>query len=271
MQTQAKRSKKVATNAQTSGNACQDITCTRIARETGVAVRGASEVHRALCAPEFQRIGAYEIASRVVPARHVGGDFVCSFQQGNQTYAVLGDLMGKGLSAAMWITHIVDLVHRAAESSQNTCDLLAQLNTEILNSRVRAPLTSAVAVCVDHSTNQVSVASAGHPPAILVRGCSKVETISEGGPIMGVFPNARYACRDMELGQGDAIVAFSDGVIEAHNDNGEDFSIDRALKTLSAGAASPAKGKLGSLLAATEAFAADAQFDDVSLLVIQRS
>src|SRR4051812_36777085 len=202
---------------------CRGSSCTRIEKETRVAITGASEVHRALCAPEFQRIGDYEFASRVIPALHIGGDFVCTFQQGNQTFAVLGDLMGKGLSAAMWITHIVDLVHRAVEASQNTCDLLAHLNTEILNSRVRAPLTSAVAICVDHSTNQVSVASAGHPPAILVRGCSRVETIHEGGPIMGVFANARYACRDIELGRGDAIVAFSDGVIDAHNGDGEDF------------------------------------------------
>jgi sigma-B regulation protein RsbU (phosphoserine phosphatase) len=211
------------------------------------------------------------MASRVVPARHVGGDFVCTFQQGNQTFAVLGDLMGKGLSAAMWITHIVDLVHRAAESSLNTCDLLARLNVEILSSRVRAPLTSAVAICVDHSTNQVSSASAGHPPAVLVRANGKVETLHEGGPIMGVFPTARYTCSDMNLERGDAIVALSDGVIEAHNADGEDFTMDRVLKTLSGSAASPAKRKLVNLLEATESFSANAQFDDVSLLVIQRS
>jgi phosphoserine phosphatase RsbU/P len=247
------------------------MACTRIVRETSVAITGASEVHRALCAPEFERIGNYEIASRVVPARHVGGDFVCTIQQGNQTYAVLGDLMGKGLSAAMWITHIVDVVHRAAEGSLNTCDLLVRLNLEILSSRVRAPLTSAVAICVDHSTNQVSCASAGHPPAVLVRGCSKVETIHEGGPIMGVFPTARYACKEMTLERGDAIVAFSDGVVEAHNGDGEDFTMERVLKTLSTGAGWSAKRKLSGLLGATESFADDAQFDDVSLLVIQRS
>src|SRR3954462_12501180 len=101
----------------------------RTIHKAGTVTTGASEVHRALCSPELERIGEYEIASRVIPARHVGGDFVCSFQQGNQTFAVLGDLMGKGLSAAMWITHLVDLMHRAAEDSQNTCDLLARLNS----------------------------------------------------------------------------------------------------------------------------------------------
>lgn len=272
MQTQlVNGTKQVSSEAPIRRQICRTPACTRFEKETRVAIIGASEVHRALCAPDSQRIGAYEIASRVIHARYVGGDFVCTFQQGNQTYAVLGDLMGKGLSAAMWITHIVDLVHRAAESSQNTCDLLAKLNSEILNSRVRAPLTSAVAICVDHSTNQVSCSLAGHPPAVLVRANGKVETMREGGPIMGVSLNARYTCRDLGFEAGDAIVAFSDGVIEAHDNEGEEFTMERVLAVLAGEAEAPAKRKLIRLLEASENFAGDNQFDDVSLLVIQRT
>src|SRR3954453_7070881 len=66
---------------------------------------GAKEVHEALCAPARQRIGNFEIACSTVPARHVSGDFVITFEQNGEWYLALGDLMGKGLSAAMWLTH----------------------------------------------------------------------------------------------------------------------------------------------------------------------
>lgn len=244
---------------------------TEVSYDNRVAVTGASGVHRALCAPELQRIGEYELASQVLPAKHVGGDFVCSFQQGNQTFAVLGDLMGKGLSAAMWITHIIDLVHRSAEPSQNVCDLLGRLNLEIVNSRVRAPLASAVAICLDHVSDEVSVACAGHPSAVLVRRDAKTETIAEGGPVLGVFPHARYTCKTVQLGPGDAIAAFSDGITESHNSANEEFSVMRAIRLLSGAASAGAKQKITKLVGAASAFRAETEcVDDISMLVLQR-
>lgn len=249
---------------------CPRATCTRIEEETRMAITGASDVHRALCAPDSQRAGMYENSSRVIPARHVGGDFVCTFQQGKGTFAVLGDLLGKGIAAAMWITHIVDLVHRAGEESKNAGELLERLNAEILMSRVSAPLTSAIAICMDHDTRQISCSSAGHPPAVLVRSNARAETIQEGGPIMGVFQNARYTYRTLELGSGDAVVAFSDGVIEAHSETGEEFTMERAMAVLSESNRFSAVEKSNALLDATMDFGTEEQFDDVSLLVVQR-
>ena len=54
-------------------------------------------------------MGDFDIACSTVPARHVSGDFVITFEQNGAWYLALGDLMGKGLSAAMWLTHVLDL------------------------------------------------------------------------------------------------------------------------------------------------------------------
>src|SRR4051812_34119138 len=66
-------------------------------------VLGANQVHDALSAPGSQKIGQFEIANSIVPARHVSGDFAALFERNGSWYLALADLMGKGLSAAMWM------------------------------------------------------------------------------------------------------------------------------------------------------------------------
>lgn len=250
---------------------CNNRDCARVQREIRTAVSGAAEVHHALCAPEWQQVEDFEIATRIIPVRHVGGDFVCTLQVEGSTLAVLGDLMGKGLSAAMWITHIIDLVHRAAENFSMLSEMMAKLNAELIRSRVRAPLTSAFAILIDHRSSQVSCTSAGHPPAILVRADASTELLSEGGPLLGVFADAQYKVRTFGVGVNDAVVAFSDGVIETERSTDEQFSVERALRILARHAAAGARQKVAALFEASQAFGGGRVVDDVSALVVQHA
>src|SRR5262249_27803337 len=65
--------------------------------DTQTILLGAKQVYEALSAPASQKIGNFEIASSTVPARHVSGDFVTTFEQNGRWFLALGDLMGKGL------------------------------------------------------------------------------------------------------------------------------------------------------------------------------
>jgi sigma-B regulation protein RsbU (phosphoserine phosphatase) len=238
--------------------------------ESRIALTGASEIHHALCAPEFEQAGNFEVASRVLPLRHVGGDIVCTIHREHDSFLFLADVMGKGLAAAMWTTHLVDLLHRAAEGSRNTCELMTRLNQEIMRSRVRAPLTSAVAVHIDHHSDATYCSVAGHPAAVVLRNGSAPELVSEGGPILGVV-DTRYTCRKLHLAPGESIVAFSDGVLEIHNASQEEFGTERSVAALSLKAAVSAEEKVSSLLAATLAFAEGRQLDDISIMALQRN
>ncbi len=109
---------------------------------TGDLLLGAKEVHEALCAPASQRIGNFDIARAMVPARHVSGDFVATFEQNGAWFLAVGDLMGKGLPAAMWLTHVLDLIRRCCETGQTLPGIMQSLNREMHRSRVGVPLTS---------------------------------------------------------------------------------------------------------------------------------
>ncbi len=240
-----------------------------MARETRLAVTGAREVHRALSAPDEQFIGSYEIASRIIPARFVPGDFVCSFRECGKTILILGDLIGKGLSAAMWLTHTVDLVRRSAEGSCNVAELLRKLNLEILNSRVRVPLTSAIVFSIDPGGN-ISCASAGHPPALLVRSNTQVEQTNAGGPILGAVSGAEYSMQDINLERGDLLVAYSDGLIEASDNYQEEFALDRIIDVAKTEAGSSPNKMINALLDSSMKFAGDNPLDDISILALKR-
>ena len=260
-----------ATLANTEREPCSRVSCARIQNEIRNAISGASEVHSALCSPERQRKGRLEIASRVVPARHIGGDFVLSFDAGSQAIAVVGDLMGKGLSAAMWITHLIDLVYRAGEGFESTAGMMERLNNELVRSRVHAPLTSAFLLAADPASGAVSYSSGGHPPAVLVRSDGSTELLNHGGPLLGVFADARYASKSVQLCPGDAVVAFSDGLVEAHNNDDEEFSTERVCHSLAANAGASASDKLRALLTAADDFAGGKRLDDISVVVVQHT
>ena len=87
-------------------------------RGTEDLLLGAKEVQEALCAPAPQRIGNFDIASAMVPARHASGDFVATFEHKGLWFLALGDLIGNGLPAAMWLTHVLDLLRRSCETGQ---------------------------------------------------------------------------------------------------------------------------------------------------------
>ncbi len=248
---------------------CRNERCVRSTIENRIALTGACEIHRALCAPELEQAGNFEIACHVLPVRHVGGDIVCTIHRKHDSFAFLADVMGKGLAAAMWTTHLVDLLHRAAEKSRNTCELLTCLNREIMRSRVRAPLTSAVAIHIDHTTDETHCSVAGHPAAVVLRNGSKPEFVSEGGPILGVV-GFRYTCRKLLLNPGDAIVAFSDGVLEIHNTAQGEFTTERAIASLTNKTAVSAEEKISILLSDTLSFADGGQSDDISIMALQR-
>jgi len=177
---------------------------------------GARGVYEALCAPANQRIGGFEIAARSVAARHVSGDFVSAFECNQHHYVALGDLMGKGLSAAMWLTHVLDLLRRACEHAQPLPATMEYLNREMYRSRVGVPLTSLFLMRLKEGEARVSYSCGGCPPAFLFRSNKRIFTLQSGGPILGALESARYSAADIDFRPNDMLLVASDGITELH-------------------------------------------------------
>jgi sigma-B regulation protein RsbU (phosphoserine phosphatase) len=97
-----------------------------------------------------------------------------------------------------------------------------------------------------------------------------MESLSEGGPLLRVLPNASFATGQVELCAGDILLAYSDGILESRNSEDEEFGYERLEAQLRHSATSSAESTLFSVLGAVQDFAACPQADDMSLVVVRR-
>lgn len=231
----------------------------------------AAQVHRRLCAPRLVRQGNFEIASEIFAVRHLPGDFFTVEERNNGTILALGDICGKGLAAGMWTTHLVGLVGARVAVSSEPEAIVAGVNRDICLTESGMPLASLFLAKLDPITGLVKYCSAGHPPALLLRANGELEFLSAGGMLLGVVPAAPYVSGCFELGAGDVLMVYSDGITESCNHAGEEFGYARLEAQLRRARTDAADAVLFSVLGAVQDFAAASPLvDDMSLAIVRR-
>lgn len=231
----------------------------------------AAQVHRRLCAPRLVRRENLEIASEIFAVRHLPGDFFTVEEKNNGVILALGDICGKGLAAGMWTTHLVGLVRARVAVASEPESIVAGVNRDLCLTESVVPLASLFLAKLDPITGVVKYCSAGHPPAMLLRANGELEFLSEGGLLLGVVPAASYVSGSFQLGAGDVLLIYSDGVTESLNYAGEEFGYARLEAQLRRASAGTADGVLFSVLGAVQDFAASCPLvDDMSLAIVRR-
>jgi serine phosphatase RsbU (regulator of sigma subunit)/CHASE3 domain sensor protein len=203
-------------------------------------------------------------------AREVGGDFYTCLQMEEGRYGIaVGDVSGKGTPAAMAGALVVGLLEAYAPTHPDPQTLLTTLNNDLY--RRLASIQMNVACCyavLDQSLSCLSVANAGCIYPYLRRG-QEVREIPAGGLPLGSLPDFNYTPLSIPLQPGDLLIFSSDGLVEAHNEQGALLGFDRlqqALKNLSPTAS--AQAALDQLVDFALGFTtADDLNDDMTILV----
>ena len=244
--------------------------------ELHTAIFEAAQVHRRLCAPRLVRHGDFEIASEIFAVRHLPGDFFTVEETNDGVILALGDICGKGLAAGMWTTHLVGLLGAHTATTSQPESIVAGVNRDICRITSAVPLASMFLAKLDPITGLVEYSSAGHPPAILLRANGELESLSEGGLLLGVLSDAAYVSGSFKLGAGDVLMVYSDGITESLNNAGEEFGyarLEKQLRRAQSGAADTAGAAdtmLFSVLGAVQDFAATRSLvDDMSLVIVR--
>jgi serine phosphatase RsbU (regulator of sigma subunit) len=238
--------------------------------ELSTAIFEAAQVHRRLCAPRMVHHGAFDVASEIFAVRHLPGDFFSVEETREGLVLALGDIGGKGLAAGMWVTHLIGLLrtHTAANSDPET--IVAKVNNDIARLVAVEPLSSLFVARLNSITGQLDYCSAGHPPALLLRTDGVLELLSDGGPVLGAVPNARFDRGTVQLGGGDLLLACSDGILESFNEAEQEFGAMRLQTELRRAQGGSAEAVLFSVLGAVQDFAAPRPLtDDMTLVVIK--
>ena len=235
----------------------------------------AAQIQRRLCAPRQFSSGDFEVAGEIFPVRHLSGDFFKVMELDSALGIVVGDIAGKGLSAGIWLPHLVSLIHRCARAHRNPADAIAQANRELCGGYGEPPLVAVFFARIDLQDGKIVYCNAGLPsPLIFGRDndrANDVVCLDKGGPMLGAMCNATFKIGTVTLHPGYTLIACSDGVTECQNSQDEEFDLTR----LSA-AAQGARGRsvsqtLFSALGAVLDFADGCPLsDDLTLLVVQR-
>lgn len=161
-----------------------------------------------------------ELAIRFAPAGAgdlVGGDFYDVFAVGDEHWAVvIGDVCGKGPQAAAVTAMARWTLRSFAGSLRPPADVLRSLNDAMLRQDLGGRfITIAYALLsVSASEARVTVACAGHPPALFVSDAGEAAPLGAQGDLLGIWPEIRLEQVDLRLGAGDSLVLYTDGVTD---------------------------------------------------------
>jgi serine phosphatase RsbU (regulator of sigma subunit) len=240
--------------------------------ELHTAIFEAAQVHRRLCAPRQLRYQDFEIASEIFAVRHLPGDFFTVEETKDGVIFALGDICGKGLAAGMWTTQLVGLVRAHTARTSSVEEIVCGVNRDICLMPLVRPLASLFLANLNPETSKLDYCSAGHPPAFLLRANGDLESLTDGGLLLGAIEDAKYARGLIQMNSGDMLLVYSDGIIESRNQSGEEFSYARLESQLRSAQTESADAVLFSVLGAVQDFAAARPLeDDMSLVVVRRS
>ena len=234
----------------------------------------AHTLQKSLLPPSFPEIPGLEIAARYRPAGHgieVGGDFYDFFEAKDGAWAVvIGDVCGKGPEAAVLTALARYTVRAAAMHEDRPSRILEQLNEAVLRQVTdnRFCTVCYVRLRPHEAGARLTVCAGGHPLPLVLRANGVLETVGRPGRLLGVFPEVDLTDDVADMGPGDALVLYTDGVTEEVR-NGDHFGGERLEAAVRAGTGRDAMGIVEAVEEAVVEFRPDTPSDDMAILVVR--
>jgi len=236
----------------------------------------AGALQASLLPPTPPVIPGMEVATRFVPGEHgltIGGDFLDVFRLDANSWAlVVGDVCGKGAGAAA-LTGLARWTIRGAAVHQGApSSVLRDLNSVLLaDGEGDDHFCTAVfgRLELDAGGARVTLAISGHPQPILLSAAGLAERRGAPSLPLGMFPEVEPQDDLVELGPGDALVFYTDGIIESRDRIGDLFGTQRLIDTLTGCADCTADQIAQQLIDRARAFAAHDLTDDAAVLVVR--
>jgi sigma-B regulation protein RsbU (phosphoserine phosphatase) len=221
-------------------------------------------------------IGA-DMAFASRPQNSVAGDYYDAFyptpgaQEKGKLLLVIADVAGKSIPAALLMATLQASLRTIAGEGTPLEELVLRLNRYAsAHSLDGRRFTTAVLAQYDPVTRQLAYVNAGHNPPILRRAGGETEKLETGGLPLGIDASATFDTAAIELKSGDALILYTDGVIEAFNDKGEEFGNDRWLQAIRALPDWGAQESLQFLMKPVDEFVGfTRQSDDITCLVFR--
>jgi|HigsolmetaAR202D_1030399.scaffolds.fasta_scaffold00023_29 sigma-B regulation protein RsbU (phosphoserine phosphatase) len=229
----------------------------------------ARDLQQGLLLEAVPYLPGWELSAVSLPARDLGGDLYdfLRLEQG-QHGIMIGDVSGKGLSAALRMAVARTVFRHQARRGTSPASTLADVNEGVL-SEIPYGMVTMLYAQLDPSQGVLELANAGHNYPLLVNG--HVQEIEISGLPLGVDSDSDYSQLRVVLAPADMLVFYTDGVVEATNAQGEMFGYERLERLVSEFKQLRPRALVAKLLAQLRAWIdGTAQDDDITLVVLRR-
>lgn len=232
----------------------------------------AREVQAQLFPKEKPTVQGVEIEAVCRPARVVSGDYYDFLPLGPGRLGIaLADISGKGISAALIMASLQAALRSQAmfngRGPGSTAEIVTRLNQHLYRSTAADRFATFFYGVYDAQTHRLEYTNAGHPAPLCISG-KQVQRLSVGGTVLGLFDDRQYESQIVDVAPGSLLIAYSDGLTEAENPDGEEFEEQRVLDVALRMGQAPTRAVLKNLLEAVDHWTGPAeQSDDITLIV----
>ncbi|MGA1980340.1 MAG: GAF domain-containing SpoIIE family protein phosphatase [Sedimentisphaerales bacterium] len=236
-------------------------------------IRLAGVIQRRMIPEKAPSIPGLDIAATYIPCFDVGGDFYDFLKISNNRVAVaIADVIGKGIPAAIMMSLFRGAVRAYAdtEHDKGTIEkIIHKLNKMACSECKDGEFVALFYAVLDVKEETVTYCNCGHEPAVLIRA-GKIVELDKGGFVLGVEAQDEYEFETLMLRDGDCLLFYTDGLIDAANFDGEFWGRERMLETAKQFASLGAEQMVKNILVYRRRFVGLAsQVDDTSIIVIK--
>jgi predicted ester cyclase len=239
----------------------------RIEQELQVAQR----IQQAALPASVPELQGWQITPFYRPAREVGGDFYDFLELADgRLGVVVGDATGKGVPAALMMASTRSTLRAVAQASESPGDALRRVNDPLATDIPSNMFVTCFYAILDPKSGTLSYSNAGHDLPYLWHGGDCEELRARGMPL-GLMPGMSYEEKEMVLDAGEAALFYSDGLVEAHDPDGQMFGFPRLRALIAEHGEERSLGEF--LMKELYSFVGDGweQEDDITLLTLRRS
>jgi hypothetical protein len=218
------------------------------------------------------KVKGWDIWLYTKPANDVGGDLLDIIKLDDNKFGIsIGDVAGKGLSAALLMAKLQATVRALAPYFKSLSELGHKINEIFYRDSLPQLFASLIYIELESGKNSLKIFNAGHLPPFVIKN-NFLTKLEKGAPALGLLANPHFDEKSFEIKNNELLVAYSDGVTEARNENGNFFGEESLKKELSNINDLDSKQIGEKLIAVVDNFVGKAKVhDDLTIAILKRT
>ena len=211
----------------------------------------------------------HQLFALLRPARTVGGDLYYYQQDEEILHFIIGDVSDKGIPAALFMAKTITLYTRALKDNLSPGETFTMMNDILAKNNDACMFVTALCGNINLNDGTVTMANAGHMHPI-VKNPNKTDEVEVNGEIaLGLMESVIYSDAQFQLDNNASLVMYTDGISEAHNKQGEQYTDEKLIELISTFDEASTDMIGNSIINSVDDFAVGTeQFDDITLLII---